>query len=132
MIWRVVVFALFATATSGQVITGDNNTFRIGPAPDVRREFREIVSSAPAAVLRGLDKLTGVAVDLEAKVDEPLTYGRLSIRMLDCRYPRQNPTGDAYAYLTISDRGTSEPIFEGWMVASSPALIALDHPRYDI
>ena len=28
---------------------------------------------------------------------------------------------------------TSEtPLFSGWMLASSPALSALDHPRYDV
>ncbi|MCW8843320.1 MAG: DUF2155 domain-containing protein, partial [Rhodobacteraceae bacterium] len=24
------------------------------------------------------------------------------------------------------------PLFQGWMIASSPALSALDHPRYDV
>jgi hypothetical protein len=26
----------------------------------------------------------------------------------------------------------TDPVFSGWMVASSPALSALDHPRYDV
>jgi len=25
-----------------------------------------------------------------------------------------------------------KPVFKGWMIASSPALNALDHPRYDV
>ena len=25
-----------------------------------------------------------------------------------------------------------ERLFDGWMIASSPALNALDHPRYDV
>ncbi|MEM8579848.1 MAG: DUF2155 domain-containing protein, partial [Pseudomonadota bacterium] len=33
---------------------------------------------------------------------------------------------------TISDPRYSQTLFEGWMLASSPALMALDHPRYDV
>ena len=34
--------------------------------------------------------------------------------------------------ISISDAGVSTPVFAGWMVASSPALSALDHARYDV
>ncbi len=129
----IAVFScLLCLPVTAQTIAGDSGTFRIGSAPEIRREFREAASSAPAAVLRGLDKLTGVAVDLQAKTDEPFQFGRLTIEMKDCRYPRDNPTGDAYVSLAIRDRTEVEPIFEGWMIASSPALNALDDPRYDI
>ncbi|OZA01113.1 MAG: hypothetical protein B7Y02_17840 [Rhodobacterales bacterium 17-64-5] len=42
------------------------------------------------------------------------------------------PLGDAWAHVTILDAGQTDPVFKGWMVASSPALSALDHPRYDV
>ncbi len=51
----------------------------------------------------------------------------------ECRHPEDNATGEGYAYLTIYDGPDAEgPVFQGWMVASSPALNALDHARYDV
>lgn len=35
-------------------------------------------------------------------------------------------------HLTILDAASTTPDFDGWMTASSPALSALDHPRYDV
>ncbi len=95
-------------------------------------ETREPVSNAPAALLRGLDKVSGDASDIAINIDEPVSFGRLSLRLLECRYPSNNPTGDAYVKLSVEDRNQSSPIFDGWMVASSPALMGLDHPRYDV
>ena len=39
---------------------------------------------------------------------------------------------EAEAHLTIVDASAPQPVFDGWMIASSPALSALDHPRYDV
>ncbi|QYZ71350.1 DUF2155 domain-containing protein [Neotabrizicola shimadae] len=88
--------------------------------------------SAEAGVLRWLDKLTGQTEDVELGRGESATWGRLSIQMDDCRYPKGNPASDAIAHLTIRDSEVEAPVFSGWMVASSPALSALDHPRYDV
>ena len=63
-------------------------------------------------------------------VCEPLF--RLTITLDGCRYNPENPAAEAYAHLTVRDANMSEPVFDGWMVASSPALSALDHPRYDV
>ncbi|MCV6597129.1 MAG: DUF2155 domain-containing protein [Mangrovicoccus sp.] len=90
------------------------------------------VVAAPGAVLRSLDRMSGVYHDLDLKVGQSADLGRLEIRLTDCRYPKDNPAGDAYAYLIISDRHTGGPLFQGWMLASSPALNALDHMRYDV
>jgi hypothetical protein len=93
---------------------------------------RERVSSAPAAVIRALDKLSGETTDIEIGRGETRRYGRLSIVLGDCRYPTDDPASNAYAWLEIRDPAMSEPAFSGWMLASSPALHAMDHPRYDI
>ncbi|MEM9434971.1 MAG: DUF2155 domain-containing protein [Pseudomonadota bacterium] len=95
-------------------------------------QTREAVSSAPAAILRGLDKVSGDAVDLPLEAGESKAFGRLDIALRDCRYPSDNPTGNAYAQLQITERSRNDVVFDGWMVASSPALMALDHPRYDV
>ena len=89
-------------------------------------------ADSDAGILRWLDKLTGETADIELVLGQEAVSGRLTIRLDACRYPADNPASDAQAHLTILDAGVAEPVFEGWMVASSPALSALDHPRYDV
>ena len=92
----------------------------------------EEVASAPGGVLRWLDKVSGETADIELSRGQSAISGRLTILMDECRYPVDNPASNAYAHLTITDSRASEPVFSGWMVAASPALSALDHPRYDV
>lgn len=89
-------------------------------------------ADSEAGILRWLDKLTGETADIELVLGQEAVSGRLVIRLDACRYPADNPASDAQAHLTITDAGVATPVFEGWMVASSPALSALDHPRYDV
>lgn len=89
------------------------------------------VTSAPGAVLRGLDKVAGTTADLTVRNGESATFGTLAITVADCRYPVDNPAADAFANLDIMD-SDGAALFGGWMVASSPALLAMDHPRYDV
>ena len=93
---------------------------------------QEEASTGTGAVLRGLDKLNGRTVDIELDTGQTGTLLGLEVRLGECRYPVDNPTGDAFAYLVIRERGDSEVRFQGWMIASSPALNALDHFRYDV
>ena len=58
--------------------------------------------------------------------------GSLQIVMKECRYPAGNPSGNAYAALEISENGKEGVLFSGWMIASAPALSALEHQRYDV
>ena len=96
------------------------------PAPAVE------MLEADAGVLRWIDRLTGESGDMELARGQSATNGRLTILLDECRYPADNPAGDAEAHLTIRDSLRPEPVFQGWMIASSPALSALDHPRYDV
>ncbi|WP_232829295.1 DUF2155 domain-containing protein [Tropicimonas sp. IMCC34043] len=89
-------------------------------------------TSAPSATLRVLDKITGDTTDLEIGRGQTRMVGRLQIVLGDCRFPTNNPNSDAYAWLEIRDDSLTGTVFSGWMVASSPALSALDHPRYDV
>ncbi|MBU2360245.1 DUF2155 domain-containing protein [Loktanella sp. M215] len=89
-------------------------------------------SSLPGGMLRVLDKVTGHLTDLELKVGQSEKVGSLLITMNDCRVPADNPTGDAFAELKVNDRNEQVPVFDGWMIASAPALNAMDHPRYDV
>ncbi|AHD09895.1 DUF2155 domain-containing protein [Phaeobacter gallaeciensis] len=85
-----------------------------------------------SAVLRGLDKVNGQTQDLEIPVGGSAEIFGVIVSLRECRYPADNPTGDAYAYLTVRNPNDATVYFDGWMIASSPALNALDHSRYDV
>lgn len=102
------------------------------PDEIVREEHTIAATEAQGAILRGLDKVNGQTRDIELPNGGTAEVFGLDVAMSDCRVPADNPTGDAYAHLTIWNRGQAQAIFEGWMIASSPALNALDHNRYDI
>ena len=84
------------------------------------------------AVLRGLDKVDGQITDMELDQGAAAEIGRLRVELRQCRYPAGEPASDAFAYLVIRDIESGDEMFSGWMVASSPALNALEHPRYDV
>lgn len=83
-------------------------------------------------IIRGLDKINGHTQDVEMRSGTSAKVFGVLVTVQECRYPKDNPTGDAYAFLNIRDPKNGDVIFNGWMVASSPALNALDHRRYDI
>ena len=93
---------------------------------------QETAESGRGAVLRGLDKVNGQTVDVELRSGDTGAVFGLDVRLADCRFPADNPTGDAFAFLTIREKGKEDIWFEGWMIASSPALSALDHARFDV
>lgn len=88
--------------------------------------------AARGVVLRAMDKISGDVVDFELTPGQTKQLGRIQVTLEECRYPTENPAGDASAYLIIRNAGELQPVFTGWMIASSPGLSALDHPRYDV
>lgn len=90
------------------------------------------VVTAPSGTLRWLDKISGITQDIEIAVGETQTHGRLAIKLDDCRYPVNDPASNAFAHLTIRDSLQEQPVFMGWMIATSPALSSMDHARYDV
>lgn len=89
-------------------------------------------TNGTGAILRALDKTSGTTVDLSLPNGTSANLGRLQVVMTECRYPAGNPSGDAYAEIEISETGRSGTVFSGWMIASAPALNAMEHARYDI
>lgn len=89
-------------------------------------------TEAQAGVLRWLDKLSGQTSDIELSRGQSANWGHLAVQLDDCRYPTNSPTSDSIAHLTVQDTQSKTVVFSGWMMASSPALSALDHPRYDV
>lgn len=100
------------------------------------REIEEVeetqASVGIGATLRGLDRVSGELTDLDLLIGQSTQFGRMLVTLDECRYPTDNPSGDAFAYLKVANAGDGQPLFQGWMIASSPALNAMDHPRYDV
>lgn len=90
------------------------------------------MADAPGAQLRVLDKLTGEVQDITLGRGQSAVTGRLTVQLDACRSPADNTVAEADAHLTILDAASAAPVFAGWMLATSPALSALDHPRYDV
>lgn len=100
----------------------------LAAAPAAAQEAAE----ASGAVLRGLDKISGTTTDIVLRRGQTGAFGKLELTLSDCRYPAGDRSADAWAHLTINDAAQGAVAFDGWMIASSPALNALDHPRYDV
>jgi len=91
------------------------------------------IAHAPGGVVRWLDKVSGDLADIDLARGQSVVKGRLTIQLDECRYPYADPASNAYAHLTVVDSlNDNTPVFSGWMIASSPSLSAMDHPRYDV
>ncbi|QDL92778.1 DUF2155 domain-containing protein [Paroceanicella profunda] len=126
-----------APAADGQQAAPDAVTEGRAKTRELTNEIPDVrppVTSVPTdiAVLRGLDKMTGEISTFEMHVGEERAYKRLDLTLEACRRPAPGEKEDAYAWLQIRDKREEQPDFHGWMFASSPALSALDHPRYDV
>ncbi len=147
MFWRALILALLlpmplAAQSDGtlgliteEVLDDEEERFDptsvIGDVITSRAEAGR-VANASGAVLRMLDKISGAVEDVEVATGRTATLGRIDVVLGECRYPVNNPSGNAFAFLEVYDAGETSPAFRGWMVADSPALSALDHPRYDV
>lgn len=132
------------TAEGGQEQTIDQDQPRFMEAPfatrglfgpNVARALPQIATvPAEGAEIRQLDKMTGTTNTVTMAAGEERELGRLRVRLETCRQPEEGGTHGTVAYLRVWDpnRDEKEPVFSGWMFAESPALSALDHPRYDV
>ena len=93
---------------------------------------REETSNGSGAVLRGLVRINGKTNDFALQAGSSASFGNLSIILRECRYPNGNREGNAFASIEISETGHDGTLFSGWMIASAPALNAMDHSRYDV
>ena len=95
-------------------------------------------------ILRTLDKITAMTRDFTVPVGESLKFGTLTIDVKHCEAKPPEAIPETFAFLQIfeppQDRKSrtnveaSERIklFSGWMLASKPAVSALDHGVYDV
>ena len=93
-----------------------------------------------AVILRTLDKVTATTKDYTVKIGSELKYGSLTVSVKHCEKKPPEEVPETYAFLQIDDlkldgkgeKGEQERVFSGWMMASNPAISALDHSVYDI
>ncbi len=121
-----VVLGLLPLAAAAQQ---DGVQLTIEPNPNV--DSGPPVVQATGAILRALDKSVGRSTDIEIATGATVILGRIAVRLLECRYPEEAPGSEAFAHLQVMDLEGVQ-LFDGWMIASSPALSALEHPRYDV
>jgi hypothetical protein len=119
---------------------GNRPTFKPAPfkTPEIPRRPVLIepigTVSREGAKLRQLDKMTGRIQTFEITTGTDELVDRLRVRLDACRSPEDNSLHGSMAFVQVWDTKHAEdpPVFSGWMFAESPALSALDHPRYDL
>jgi len=102
-----------------------------GASTPVTSVSQAVARQGGRITLRALDRMLGRPTDIELEIGQTVLFGRIAINVPECRYPAENPASDAFAHVRVIDTG-GNTLFDGWMVASSPALSALEHPRYDV
>ena len=94
-----------------------------------------------AAVLRGLDKVTGQTTDFTAPIGKTVKFNTLDLTVRACQKAAPEEPPATWVYLSIAEnpaakKGADAPakaeLMKGWMLAQSPALAALEHPVYDV
>lgn len=87
------------------------------------------------ARLQAMNKLTGRVTEIDVPVNGENQFGSFSIVVRACKTRPPEETPDNFAFVDVVDKkedGSSSNIFKGWMVSSSPALHAIEHPIYDV
>lgn len=112
----------------GQATVGPGGDIEVIQPPDQKIENK-------TAVFAGLDKITGRITSFDVSINETVQFGALRITPRAC-YTRpeteqQNTTGFVEVQEITLD-GKVQPLFGGWMFASSPGLHGVEHPIYDV
>ena len=87
------------------------------------------------AKMQAMDKITGRVSMINVPVGGMVKFGSLSIVVRACKTRPMEETPDNFAFADIADKtlkGDDVNIFRGWMISSSPATHAVEHPIYDV
>jgi hypothetical protein len=91
--------------------------------------------SNPVALFAGLDKITGVTTNFEAKIGEQIAFGTFRVVTSVCFTRPVTEQPSTVAFVQIDEQplsGEKKRIFSGWMFAESPGLNAVEHPVLDV
>jgi hypothetical protein len=108
---------------------GSNRAYSVADAMPGKDGVKRLV------VLKGLDKITGRAVNIYAPIGVPVKYATLTITAHYCYSTPQIETPETTAFIQIVDNRPDQrerKAFSGWMLASSPSLNGMEHPIYDV
>lgn len=95
------------------------------------------------AVVQGLNKITAKSLVLEMKIGDVIKFGQLTIIARKCWQASLDQKPESKILLEIfedlaenqdkvGEGKTKNRIFYGWMISSSPSIVGLEHPIYDI
>ena len=87
------------------------------------------------AKMQAMDKITGRVSVIYVPVGGMVKFGSLSIVVRSCKTRPMEETPDNFVFADIADKtlqGEDVNIFRGWMISSSPATHAVEHPIYDV
>ena len=87
------------------------------------------------ARMQAMDKITGRVSVIDVPVDGKVDFGSFSIVVRSCQTRSAEEIPDSFAFVDVADsdlEGKLTNVFRGWMIASSPATNAVEHPIYDV
>lgn len=87
------------------------------------------------ARMQAMDKVTGRVSEIDVPVNGETVFGSFSIVVRYCATRSPEETPENFAFVDVVDNYKTENpvnVFKGWMMSSSPALSAVEHPIYDV
>lgn len=103
-------------------------------APDAPAgpQYPDVWQPRPLADLVALDKVTAHVTPLAGRLDQPMTFGSLTVVVRACVVRPPDQPADAAAFLEITDSNAGAVPFRGWMSLANPSMNNYEHPIYDI
>lgn len=87
------------------------------------------------ARMQAMDKITGRVSVIDVPVNGKVDFGSISVVVRSCQTRSAEEIPDNFAFVDVADTdlsGKESNIFKGWMISSSPATNAVEHPIYDV
>lgn len=87
------------------------------------------------ARMQAMDKITGKVSEIDVPVNGEAIFGSFSVVVRSCHARPPEETPENFAFVDVVDNHNTDKeinIFKGWMISSSPALNAVEHPIYDV
>lgn len=87
------------------------------------------------AHMQAMDKITGRVNVIDIPVGGKMDFGSFSVVVRSCQTRSAEEIPDNFAFVDVTDKdfeGKESNIFKGWMISSSPATNAVEHPIYDV
>lgn len=87
------------------------------------------------AQMQAMDKITGRVSIIEVPVGGEVKFGTFSVVVRSCKTNPEGEIPENYAFVDVTDKTFDKEefnIFKGWMMSSSPAVHAVEHPIYDV